>query len=137
MEIIGLVGPRDEKGEVLPGKVRAVRLALPPLAKLHPVFHVSMIKEYKSDGQQHQVMPLQFDSDGSPQWEVDHIKGERASGRGKRVKEFLVSWKGFGPEHDSWEPEVNVSCKTLIEDFRRSQAARPEAPKSKKSRKKT
>lgn len=28
--------------------------------------------------------------------------------RGKRVKEYLVRWKGFGEESDSWEPFKNV-----------------------------
>lgn len=34
---------------------------------------------------------------------------------GKR--EFLVSWKGYGPSENSWEPEENMDCKDLIERF--------------------
>lgn len=41
--------------------------------------------------------------------EVHHRKD------GKR--EFLVSWKGFGPADNSWEPEENMDCKDLIEKF--------------------
>ncbi|GAW09794.1 reverse transcriptase-RNase H-integrase [Lentinula edodes] len=35
------------------------------------------------------------------EWEVDCILDERKVGRGRR---YLVRWKGFGPESDSWEP---------------------------------
>jgi len=34
---------------------------------------------------------------------------------GKR--EFLVRWKGWGPDGDTWEPEENLDCEELIEKF--------------------
>jgi len=38
-------------------------------------------------------------------------------------REFLVRWKGYGDEEDSWEPEVHLDCcKHLIERYDRRQA---------------
>lgn len=34
-----------------------------------------------------------------------------------KTREFLIRWKGTGPEGDTWEPEANLDCKDLIEVF--------------------
>ena len=41
------------------------------------------------------------------------VKFIKASGN----REFLIRWKGHGPEDDSWEPEDNLDCPHLIERF--------------------
>ena len=121
-----LVGRRDPvTDEVMVEHVRAVELELPPLMRVHPVFHVSLIKAYKSDGTPREVAPLQFDDDGAPKWEAQVIREDRHSGRNGRVKEFLVRWKGFGPEHDCWVKEADIKCKTLIDDYLRHKAGLP------------
>ena len=127
-EVSQLVGPRDAKGDLIREHVRAVQLVLPPLMRVHNVFHVSLIKEYKENGESRPLMPLEFDADGSPQWEVLVLLKKRQSGRGKRKTEFLVRWKGFGPEHDSWEPIDHITCKTLIDDFNRKEQGLPTLP---------
>lgn len=35
----------------------------------------------------------------------------------KGKKEFLIKWKGYTKSESSWEPESNLSCKHLIEEF--------------------
>jgi hypothetical protein len=79
--IIEVIGPRNTKGEVT--TVTACKLDLPKAMKIHPVFHVSLLKPYKSDGKSHSTGPLVYDSDGSPLWEAELIIKER-SARGRR-----------------------------------------------------
>ena len=38
--------------------------------------------------------------------------------RQKQVLEFLVHWTGYGPEHDTWEPESHVqNCSELVREY--------------------
>ncbi len=109
--IIEVIGPRNEEGEVT--TVTACKLNLRNAMKIHPVFHVSLLKPYKSDGKSHSTGPLVFDSDGSPTWEAELIIKERSArgrrpGRGQTKMEYLIRWKGHGPEQDSWEKAASI-----------------------------
>lgn len=35
----------------------------------------------------------------------------------KGAREFLIHWKGYSADTDSWEPEANLNCHDLIEKF--------------------
>lgn len=37
------------------------------------------------------------------------------------VKQYLIRWKGYGAESDTWEPESTLSCPDLIQKFLASQ----------------
>lgn len=57
------------------------------------------------------------DEEGDPEkeYEVQKILNVRNKKNGSR--EFLVHWKGWSSRFDSWEPEDNLNCEKLIEEF--------------------
>ena len=48
-------------------------------------------------------------------YEVGRIQEVKFKKNGDR--EFLIRWKGHGPNDDTWEPEDNLNCDGLIEKF--------------------
>ena len=89
----------------------ACKLELPSSYTVHPVFHVSLLKPYcSSETTAAPPPPLQVDSDGMPVYEVEQILAHReAYHNRRRIYEYLIKWKGYTPEHNSWEPEHNIS----------------------------
>ncbi len=84
---------------------------LPPGSKglrAHPVFHVSLLKRYKPDNTYQPPMP--YELEGDLVYDVERIINHRyvKRSRGPHKLQYLVKWEGYGPEHDSWEPEVNL-----------------------------
>lgn len=37
----------------------------------------------------------------------------------KGIKHYLIRWKGYEEESDTWEPEDTLDCKELIEEFKK------------------
>jgi len=98
----------------------AYQLILPPCMKIHNVFHVSLLNEYKTDGSVHPPPPPTLMGD-ELEYEVESILLHRDKHpvRGYKIKrEFLIKWLGYGPEHNTWEPQANVSnCPELLSEY--------------------
>lgn len=45
--------------------------------------------------------------DGHQFYEVDEVLGEKRDAHGK--KQYLIRWKGYSSESDSWEPAENLN----------------------------
>jgi Chromo (CHRromatin Organisation MOdifier) domain len=106
------IGPFPIKDNV--GHV-AVRLDLPPTYKMHNVFHVSQVKHAKGNTDTYTPPPALM-LDGQAFWAVDTIVGHRERKAGRKTwREFLVRWEGYGPEHDTWEPESELKESTSVE----------------------
>ena len=75
----------------------AYKLDLPASWKIHPVFHVSLLKPYRSDGQVQPPQPLVVD--GELNFMIEKILDHRIVTQGRRtVREYLLQWKGYGPQ---------------------------------------
>ncbi|XP_011484643.1 chromodomain Y-like protein isoform X1 [Oryzias latipes] len=56
-------------------------------------------------------------------YEVERILDRRRSRKGK--VEYLVRWRGYGAESDTWEPESHLStCVSYVQEFNRQYAER-------------
>ncbi len=91
----------------------AVRLELHDAwARMHPVFHVSLIKPYVAGGRARPAPPpIDWDGDGQPLWRVERLLDHRdvaTAQRGKPVREYLVRWQGYTEKDDTWEPRSNL-----------------------------
>jgi len=107
------VGPYKIKKIVLSN---AIELELPSTVKIHPVVNVSRICRYvgQVEGQKKE-QPLPVMIKGEEEWEVERILNKRRV-RGK--DKFLVRWKGFTAESDTWEERENLkNAKEAIEEF--------------------
>ena len=120
-----MVGRRTEKLTerfVSPYKIKkivssnAVELELPSTIKIHLVVNVSRIRRYigQVEGQRKE-QPAPVTIKGEEEWEVEHILNKRKI-RGK--DKYLVHWKGFMAESDTWEGRENLkNAKEAIKEF--------------------
>ena len=91
----------------------AYRLALSPeLAKLHDVFHVSMLRRYRSD--ESHILPvqeIQVQEDLSYDEEPKTILAREVKQlRNKQVPLVKVLWQHHGREEATWEPEATMGA---------------------------
>uniref|UniRef100_A0A8C5QVR1 Uncharacterized protein n=1 Tax=Leptobrachium leishanense TaxID=445787 RepID=A0A8C5QVR1_9ANUR len=102
----------------------AIRLQLPDDLHLHPVFHVSLLKPWTAPSFSSQVntRPPPLPVDEEPEYEIHRILDSRYR---RRQLQYLIHWRGYGPEERSWEPAVNVHAPLLLRRFHRSYPAKP------------
>jgi hypothetical protein len=90
----------------------AAELELPPSYRIHPTFHVSLLRPFTGPASADPPPdpgPVAFDQ-GVPLYTVERIltHRDRSIGRSK-VREYLVKWEGFSDESNSWEPDKNFT----------------------------
>ena len=109
------VGPYKVKGIV---SSNTIELELPKSIKIHPVVNVSRVWLYKPQVEgQKKIPPKLLIIEGQKEFEVEEILNKRTI-RGK--EKFLVRWKGYTVEEDTWENRKNLeNTKELVEEFER------------------
>jgi len=94
----------------------AVKLQLPSSMRIHPVVNVSQIVRYKEQvkGQKKEEgKPVEVK--GVEEWEVEKILNKKKM---REVEKYLIRWKGFTAEGDTWERRENLkNTEELIEEF--------------------
>ena len=95
------------------------RLRLPADAKIHPVFHISLLEP--ADAETPCQETFHFVPEEETEFEVEKIlekKGQR----------YLIKWKGYDESENTWEPEENLTnCRQLLKQYHqnREEANRP------------
>lgn len=94
----------------------AAKLDLPTTMKIHPVFHVSLLKKYQSrpeeelkqDDDEIPIPPITI-ADHEEFVEVEEILDKKISrrGRGQSIR-YLIKWKGYPLSDATWEPVQNL-----------------------------
>ena len=84
---------------------QAYKLSLPENWKIHPVFHISLVKQWNTTSlQEEEEAPADEDLEiEEPYYEIEKILRWRKIKRGRRIlKEYLVLWKGYPVTEASW-----------------------------------
>ncbi|KAJ1114308.1 hypothetical protein NDU88_002547 [Pleurodeles waltl] len=110
------IGPYEVLRQINPV---AYRLNLPASLRIHPVFHCSLLKPALSATRQ-AVPPVV--RDGQLEYEVRRVLDSKRRG-GKLW--YLVSWKGYNAEDDSWEPESNIHAPRAVRLFHARHPSKP------------
>jgi len=109
------VGPYRVKGII---SLNAIELDLPSSIRIHPVVNVSRIRKYRDQVKGQKVTPPPpVEIQGEMEYKVKKILSKRK--RYGKV-EYLVRWKGYTAEEDTWEKEGNLgNVREAVEDYER------------------
>ena len=69
------------------------------------------------------IPPEAVEVEGIPEYEVEEVLDSRL----KREKlEYLVKWSGYTDDHNTWEPELNLTnLKEAINEFHKTNPSAP------------
>jgi len=117
------LGPFEIKRQVGP---LAYQLKLPHgLRQLHPVFNMVKLSATPDDpipGRKPRAPPSPIVVDRELEWEVEEVLDSRWH---RRRFQFLIKWKGFSREHNSWEVASDVKAPDLVAEYYRKHPAAP------------
>lgn len=92
------------------------KLQLPDDAKIHPVFHISLLEPADPETPLQTTFHFQIEEDD--EFEVEQILEQR----GQR---YLVKWRGYPHSENTWEPKQNLkNCQRLLQQFQRNRHSR-------------
>ena len=87
----------------------------------HPIFNQDLLLPFRPLVYPQQCLPSPPDPtliDDEEEWEVDFIKDSRWTNRLRCSVQYLVHWKGFNNDEDTWEPARNlVHASDIISEF--------------------
>ena len=94
--------------------LNVVKLQLPSSMRIHLVVNVSWIVRYKEQvKRQRKEEGKPVEVEGVEEWEVEKVLNKKKM---RRVEKYLISWKGFTVEGDTWERKENLkNAEELIE----------------------
>ena len=87
------------------------------MKQIHPVFNMVKLTLALNDpivGRWMPPPPPPEIIDGEEEWVVEDILDSKLI---NQKLQYLVKWKDFGMEHNSWEPRENVHAPDIVADF--------------------
>jgi reverse transcriptase-like protein/integrase-like protein/chromodomain-containing protein/aspartyl protease len=87
-------------------------LSLPKTMKIHPIFHISLLETASQDAEPQDCIEVADDTE----YEVEQILDTR---KHNKERQWLIKWKGYGHEENTWEPIKNLTnCQPLLRQYR-------------------
>jgi hypothetical protein len=95
---------------------RYCKLKLPENWKIHPVFDISLLENFRGLNPEREVVEIEAGDSG---WKMESIIASGPSNNDHRKHVHLVKWEGFTHEENTWESYDNVkeSAKDLLKEF--------------------
>jgi hypothetical protein len=85
----------------------AYKLKLPEGSKVHPVFHVSLLKKVVGTYAEESELPDHLEGEKGPGYEPGTVLARRTIViQGREVSQVLVQWQGQSTEEATWEDIV-------------------------------
>ena len=97
---------------------QAYRLKLPDTWRIHPVFHVSLLKQWRPSTVQQVPGEVELEDADQPQYfDVEKILQWRWNSKTRRrQREFLVLWQGYPMEDAEWIPASYFSNQDALQE---------------------
>ena len=95
------------------------QLRLPKTWKIHPVFHASLLSPYRENGVHGKNFPVPPPDliDGKEEYKIKKIIRHRGP---LPSQSFLIQWKGYSAEEDSWVPECALKhAKSALTSYKK------------------
>ena len=93
-----------------------MELELPSTIKIHSVVNVSRIQRYVGQvEEQRKEQPVPVVIKKEEEWEVERILNKQQI---QEKNKYLVQWKGFTAESDTWEGRENLeNAKEAVKEY--------------------
>ena len=108
---------------------QAYRLSLPADWKIHPVFHIPLLKDWETaDLQEDQPAPTDDVPDvEEPYYDIERILRCRKAKRSRKfLKEYLILWKGDPIEEATWVQTGQFSHPEQLRNYLKEDNAQEE-----------
>ena len=111
---------------------QAYKLELPRKWKMHDVFHVSLLKQDTTRKRRVDEKAMEFDAGDNEEYKVEAIRNSAVYARESAGHlpglYYLVSWKEYPEEENTWKPALAVQHhRKLISSFHKDHPEKPTA----------